>query len=47
VFKVDATGTETVLHNFAGGPGGGGENPVASLVQDAAGNLYGTAESAE
>jgi uncharacterized repeat protein (TIGR03803 family) len=41
VFKVDAHGQETVLHNFTGGsdgwlPSGG------SLVRDSAGNLYGT-----
>lgn len=32
--------TETVLHAFTGGSDG--ENPLASLVMDAAGNLYGT-----
>ena len=31
--------TETILHNFNGS---GGENPVAGLVRDASGNLYGT-----
>jgi uncharacterized repeat protein (TIGR03803 family) len=41
VFKVDTTGTETVLHTFTGSGGDGG-NPVAGLVRDAAGNLYGT-----
>jgi uncharacterized repeat protein (TIGR03803 family) len=41
VFKVDTTGKETVLHSFAG-TGGDGANPYASLVRDAAGNLYGT-----
>lgn len=41
VFKLDITGTETVLHNFKGGPTDG-INPEASLVQDPAGNLYGT-----
>jgi uncharacterized repeat protein (TIGR03803 family) len=40
VFKVSPTGTETVLHTFTGADGG---NPFASLIQDAAGNLYGTA----
>lgn len=33
--------TESVLHSFSGGADGGG--PVAGLVMDAAGNLYGTA----
>jgi uncharacterized repeat protein (TIGR03803 family) len=41
VFKVDTTGRETVLYSFTGGTDGG--KPFASLVQDAAGNLYGTA----
>jgi uncharacterized repeat protein (TIGR03803 family) len=41
VFKLDATGTETVLHSFAG-TGGDGTFPQAGLVQDAQGNLYGT-----
>jgi uncharacterized repeat protein (TIGR03803 family) len=41
VFKLDTTGTETVLHTFSGSGGDGG-NPVAGLVRDAAGNLYGT-----
>jgi uncharacterized repeat protein (TIGR03803 family) len=39
VFKLDTTGTETVLHRFTGSDGGG---PEASLVLDKAGNLYGT-----
>jgi uncharacterized repeat protein (TIGR03803 family) len=41
VFKVDASGTETVLHNFAGGTKDGCI-PEAGLVRDATGNLYGT-----
>ena len=40
VFKVTKTGTETVLHSFAGGADG--EYPYASLVRDSSGNLYGT-----
>jgi uncharacterized repeat protein (TIGR03803 family) len=40
VFKLDATGKETVLYSFKGGTDGAG--PHASLVQDTAGNLYGT-----
>jgi uncharacterized repeat protein (TIGR03803 family) len=40
VFKIDATGKESILHNFAGGADG--SNPVAGLTLDAAGNLYGT-----
>lgn len=44
VFKVDATGVETVLHSFAGPPYDG-QNPQASLIRDAAGNFYGTTSS--
>ncbi len=43
VFKVDTTGKETVLYSFTGGTDGG--NSYASLVQDSAGNLYGTTVS--
>ena len=40
VFKVDTTGTETVLHSFAGIPDGA--LPQAALVLDPSGDLYGT-----
>lgn len=40
VFKLTATGKETVLHNFTAGTDGQG--PVAGLLMDAKGNLYGT-----
>jgi uncharacterized repeat protein (TIGR03803 family) len=40
VFKIDAAGNETLLHTFAGGADGA--NPVGNLYEDAAGNLYGT-----
>ena len=43
VFKVDATGVETVLYSFTDGVDGG--YPWAGLVRDAAGNLYGTTVS--
>jgi uncharacterized repeat protein (TIGR03803 family) len=43
VFKLGPTGAEMVLHSFTGGPGGA--NPVAGLIQDPAGNLYGTTSS--
>jgi uncharacterized repeat protein (TIGR03803 family) len=43
VFKVDVNGKETVLYSFTGGPDGG--SPMAGLVRDAAGNLYGTTAS--
>jgi len=41
VFKLSPAGKETVLHSFSGS-GGDGEYPLAGLVRDAAGNLYGT-----
>jgi uncharacterized repeat protein (TIGR03803 family) len=40
VWKVSKKGTETVLHNFAGGTTDGA-NPIAGLIRDAKGNLYG------
>jgi uncharacterized repeat protein (TIGR03803 family) len=40
VFKVDTTGKETVLYTFTGHADGG--SPVAGLIRDSAGNLYGT-----
>ncbi len=42
VFKLSAGGKETILHSFSGGPDG--SYPLAGLVADAAGNLYGTTE---
>jgi uncharacterized repeat protein (TIGR03803 family) len=39
VFKVAQSGAETVLHSFSGAPDGA--NPIAGLVRDALGNLYG------
>lgn len=41
VFKLDPSGNETVLHSFAGNLDDGG-TPVANLIMDASGNLYGT-----
>lgn len=40
IFRVDTTGTETVLYTFTGMVGDG-EYPVGSLLRDAAGTLYG------
>jgi uncharacterized repeat protein (TIGR03803 family) len=40
VFKVNKAGKQTVLYSFTGGADGG--QPNASLIRDAAGNLYGT-----
>jgi uncharacterized repeat protein (TIGR03803 family) len=48
VFKLDATGQITNLHNFNGGDGGelendpGGKNPRGGVLRNAAGVLYGT-----
>jgi uncharacterized repeat protein (TIGR03803 family) len=39
VFKIDPVGNETVLHNFNSVDG---DAPVAGLLMDSAGNLYGT-----
>lgn len=40
VFKLSKTGLETVLHTFANSTDGA--NPVADLILDSSGNLYGT-----
>jgi len=42
VFKVSKTGKETILYSFTGGADG--ELPLAGVIQDAKGNLYGTNE---
>jgi uncharacterized repeat protein (TIGR03803 family) len=42
VFKVDATGKETLLHSFSGPPDGGA--PFSGLVQDETGNIYGATD---
>jgi len=42
VFELTATGQEIVLHSFTGTPDGA--FPIARLVRDQAGNLYGTTE---
>ncbi len=41
IFKVDSTGTETVLHSFKGGKSDGAF-PSAGLAVDSKGNVYGT-----
>jgi uncharacterized repeat protein (TIGR03803 family) len=41
VFKLTPSGTETILHIFAGGSGDGA-NPSANLVLGSDGNLYGS-----
>ncbi len=40
VFKLTPSGTETILHSFAGGSDGA--NPGANLLQGSDGNLYGS-----
>jgi uncharacterized repeat protein (TIGR03803 family) len=40
IFKVDTSGTETVLYVFTGGKDG--KFPYGNLIRDAKGNLYGT-----
>lgn len=45
VFKLDTDGAETVLYNFCSQPScADGASPYAGVIEDAAGNLYGTAE---
>jgi uncharacterized repeat protein (TIGR03803 family) len=41
IYKVNSSGSETVLYSFTGN--GEGANPEGSPILDAAGNLYGTA----
>ena len=43
IFKLTPSGAEIILHSFAGSPTDGA-NPVAGLIRDAAGSLYGTTE---
>jgi uncharacterized repeat protein (TIGR03803 family) len=43
VYKLDATGTETALYSFTGGADGSG--PLAGVIRDDAGNLFGTTNS--
>jgi uncharacterized repeat protein (TIGR03803 family) len=43
VFQLDTGGHETVLYSFRGGADGQG--PVAGVIMDSAGNLYGTTQS--
>jgi len=40
VYKLDTAGQETVLHSFTSGTDGA--NPLAGVISDSAGNLYGT-----
>jgi len=43
VFKLNGNGTYQVLHSFTGGTDGA--CPIAGVIRDAAGNLYGTASA--
>jgi hypothetical protein len=40
VYKLDTSGNETILYNFTGSADGG--EPVAGVILDPAGRLYGT-----
>lgn len=42
VFGVNTAGTETVLHSFGDRGSGDGVNPIAPLLRDSQGNLYGS-----
>lgn len=42
VYRLDPSGTETVLYAFTGGNDGG--NPLDGVIRDPAGNLYGVAQ---
>lgn len=42
VFEINAAGVETILYTFMGWKAQDGAVPVAALVMDAEGNLYGT-----
>jgi uncharacterized repeat protein (TIGR03803 family) len=42
IFEVSVRGEETILYTFTGGTDGG--QPLAGLIQDAEGNLYGTTQ---
>jgi uncharacterized repeat protein (TIGR03803 family) len=44
VWKLSANGEETVLHSFTGGSSDG-EYPLAGVIMDAKGNLYGNTET--
>jgi uncharacterized repeat protein (TIGR03803 family) len=44
VYKVNRSGKETVLHNFAGSPNDGASPSFTSLIVDPKGNLYGVTQ---
>lgn len=43
VYSLTTSGTQSVIYAFPGGAGG--SNPTAGVIQDQAGNLYGTAST--
>ena len=45
VFQLSKSGTETVLHSFAGGSSDGAVPGYTSLLMDAKGNLYGVTDA--
>jgi uncharacterized repeat protein (TIGR03803 family) len=47
VFKMNQAGKKTILHNFAGPIGGGGDGALSyeGVIRDAAGNLYGVTDA--
>jgi uncharacterized repeat protein (TIGR03803 family) len=45
VFKLDATGTETVLHSFSGGATDGAVPQAGGVILDSASDVYGTTVS--
>jgi len=42
IFEINASGVETILHTFKGYTQGDGAHPMAGLILDGKGNLYGT-----
>jgi uncharacterized repeat protein (TIGR03803 family) len=44
LWKLSKTGTETILHAFAGGTSDGGD-PLAGVIRDSQGNLYGATKT--
>ena len=42
MYKLDTAGQETILYNFTGQADGG--DPLAGVIRDSAGNLYGTTD---
>jgi len=42
VFKISASGVESVLYSFGPGSGTDGKSPEGDLITDGAGNVYGT-----